>query len=79
MANYSFDGHGLNDKNDPYLSRVATFTNKALAMQHGCLLAAAPSLLDALERMLKVVPADIIQHDVYVDARLAILAAKGTL
>ena len=48
-------------------------------MEHGCLLAAAPSLLDALERMLKVIPADMIQHDVYVDARIALLAAKGTL
>lgn len=79
MVNYSFDGFGLNDKSDPYCGRVATFTNKQIAMEHGCLLAAAPSLLDALERMLKVIPADMIQHDVYVDARIAILAARGTL
>jgi len=79
MEAYSFDGHGLNDATDPYRSRIATFTNKADAMKHGCLLAAAPCLLDALERMLKVVRADMIQHDVYVDARLALLKAKGTL
>jgi hypothetical protein len=79
MRAYSFDGNGLNDANDPYCGRVATFTNKALAMKHGCLLAAAPALLDALDNILKTTPADRLEHKVYVSARLAILAAKGTL
>jgi hypothetical protein len=79
MQAYSFDGNGLNDANDPYYGRVATFTNKTLAMEHGCLLAAAPSLFDALDRVLKTIPADRMPHDVYVSARLAILAARGTL
>jgi hypothetical protein len=79
MRTYSFDGCGLNDNADIYKRRIATFTNKELAMEHGCLMAAAPALLDALDNILKTTPANRLEHDVYVSARLAILAARGTL
>jgi hypothetical protein len=41
--------------------------------------AAAPELLTALERMIKTIPTEHIQPDVYANAIRAIKDARGTL
>lgn len=46
----TFDGHGLNDANDPYKARVLTFAQSvpdADAARIAALLVAAPDLLEA--------------------------------
>ena len=77
MKAYSFDGHGINDAMDQYKPRLATFTSEAKGQGHGELFAAAPELLNALERMIKTIPTEHIQPDVYANAIRAIKDARG--
>jgi len=79
MNKYSFDGHGINDALDQYKPRLATLTPEGKGNGHGELLAAAPDLLTALERMIKTIPTDHIQPDVYANSIRAIKEAGGTL
>lgn len=47
----SYDGHGINGP-DEYRTRIATFTNPALAKEYGPLFEAAPEMLEALRNIL---------------------------
>lgn len=51
---FSFDGRGMNDANDPYRARIATFAPAYVGKDGkaiGQLWEAAPELLAALERI----------------------------
>ena len=52
---FTFDGHGVNDANDEYKSRVATLTEPYKNAEVGNLLAAAPELLKNLQRSLQYI------------------------
>jgi len=46
---YSFDGHGINDKGQEFAPRLATLTKEGQERKVGPLFAASPDMLTALE------------------------------
>jgi len=49
---YSFDGHGINDKGSEFAPRLATLTKEGHERKVGPLFAASPDLRDALQFVL---------------------------
>ncbi len=62
-ASLSFDGKGINDR-DEFRSRIATFTTEDHAKEYGALFAAAPELLAALNELLDAMWHHIGKRDV---------------
>jgi len=75
---FTFDGHGVNDKGAEYCPRVATITDHGHDIKAGALLAAAPDLLAALELSIFTLSSALGEDDEVVrDGRAAIAKAKG--
>lgn len=52
--NLNYDGHGVNDLNQPFAPRIATLKEEYKQTGVGELLASAPELLEALEHITKL-------------------------
>jgi len=76
----SFDGKGINGP-DKYKSRLATFTSDEAAKKYGVLFAAAPELLESLQRLVKASnqsePDPIVMFATIEQARHIIAKATG--
>ena len=76
---FSYDGMGINDKNDEYAARVATFPSGMLQPDKdalGNLFAASPELLDALKNLVKSLPIVGLSLAVEKDIQSAIIAIR---
>ena len=76
--NISFDGFGLNNANDPYKTRLLTFTQSVSEKDRADiarLLIAAPELLKQLEEALEIIDSEYSSDDAVIGPVMARIRA----